>query len=391
MPVKRTLKLNTVLLCALLVVLSVLPAFLVARPSLSAASGITLESSVQVAFPASMTFTVKAQSDADIVRLRLYYIVDRENFARVVSEGWAQFTPSPSVATQWFWDMRKGGLPPGTQVEYWWAADDAAGRHSETAPARVSFDDDRHQWESITTGAVTLLWYQGDSAFADALMTAAQQGLQRLEQDTGATPQRHVRIFIYASAADLQGALLFPQEWTGGVAFSEFDVIAIGVPQNQLSWGQRAVAHELTHWIVSQLTFNDYGAGLPIWLEEGLATYGEGPITAQNQALLDDAVSNNTLLSVRSLSSPFSAIPQQAYLSYAESYSITAFLIQTYGRDKMLQLLDVFHRGGGYDEALRQVYGFDQDGLDARWRQSLGEEKMVFMPPPEFELAVLPV
>jgi hypothetical protein len=38
----------------------------------------------------------------------------------------------------------------------------------------------------------------------------------------------------------------------------------------------------------------------------------------------------------------------------------------------MVQLLNVFHQGSGYDEALKQVYGFDQDGLDALWRQSIG-------------------
>jgi hypothetical protein len=30
----------------------------------------------------------------------------------------------------------------------------------------------------------------------------------------------------------------------------------------------------------------------------------------------------------------------------------------------MLQLLEVFHQGSDYDAALKQVYGFDQDGLD---------------------------
>ena len=365
-------KVTTVLLCLLLAVMAVLPTALAPQRLLSAASGITLESSVQVAFPASMTFFVKAQSDANIVRLRLHYKVDRVNYAQVVSEGWAQFKPSLSVNSQWLWDMRKGGLPPVTQVAYWWTAMDTAGERAETQPSTVSFDDDRYKWQSITTEAVTLLWYQGNRSFADVLMTAAQQGLQRLENDTGAVPKRHVRIYIYGTTQDLQGALLFPREWTGGVTFQAFDVIVIGVPQNQLDWGKRAVAHELTHWIVGQLTFNDYGAGLPTWLDEGLATYGEGPITPDNQALLGNAIKQDNLIAVRSLSSPFSADPQLAYLSYAESYSIVAFLIQNYGRDKMVQLLGVFHQGSTYDDALKQVYGFDQDGLNSLWRQSIG-------------------
>ena len=96
------------------------------------------------------------------MKLRLHYIVDRQNYASVISEGWAQFNPATSVNTQWLWDMRKSGLPPGSQVEYWWTAEDAAGKSAETSHSTVSFDDNRYKWQSITTGPVTLLWYNGD-------------------------------------------------------------------------------------------------------------------------------------------------------------------------------------------------------------------------------------
>ena len=346
----------------------------------AASSSITLNSSVQISFPTSMTFDIKAQGVVNITDLRLYYIVDRQNFASVVSESWLQFSPAKSVDAQWVWDMQKSPLPPGAQVEYWWTAEDGAGGTAQTDRATVSFEDDRYQWQSITAAPVTLLWYDGSRAFADALMAAAQQGLHRIENDTGAMPQGNVRIYIYASQQDLLSAQLFPPEYQGGVTFTSYNLIAIAVPTDQLAFGLGAVPHELTHWVVGQITFNPYGAGLPIWLDEGLATYGEGTLRADYQAALDSAIRNDQLISVRSLSSPFSA--QQVYLSYGESNSIVTFLIEEYGKDKMVQLLDVFHRGAGYDEALEQVYGFDQDGLEQVWRQSLGIET-AFVPQPE--------
>ncbi|MEW6033487.1 MAG: peptidase MA family metallohydrolase [Chloroflexota bacterium] len=340
--------------------------------SRASTSGITLETSVQVSFPNSMLFMVKAESDADIMELRLHYTVERQNYALVTSEAWAQFRPALVVDTSWLWDMRKGGLPPGAVLQYWWTAEDAAGRSSASSPTNVSFEDDRYKWQAVTEGAVTLLWYEGGRPFADELLASAQQALQRLSADTGASPPGKVGIYVYASAADLRGALLFPQEWTGGVAFVSYNIIAIGIPTSALSWGKRAVAHELTHWVVGGLTFNSYGAGLPTWLEEGLATYGEGDMSPDTKAWLDKAISENKLLSVRSLSSPFSAITEQAYISYAQSYSLVAYLIREHGRERMLELLNVFRQGSGYDQALRQVYGFDQDGLDTLWRRSIG-------------------
>lgn len=361
-----------IFVCVLLVVLAVAPFTVTTRFSASAPSDIILSGSVQISFPISLTFKIKAQSDVDIVQLRLHYIVDRQNYANVTSEGWAQFNPASSVDAQWVWDMRKSSLPPGSQVEYWWTAENVAGKTVETDHSTVSFDDNRYNWQSITTEPVTLLWYNGSTSFADTLMTAAQQGLERIKDDTGATPQGHVRIYIYASTQDLQGAQLFAPQWEGGVTFQGFNIIAIGVSPSELAWGQRAIRHELTHWITGQITFNNYGAGLPTWLDEGLATYGEGSLSPDYQAALNSAIKNNQLISVRSLSGPFSAIPEQAYISYGESNSIVTFLIQTYEKDKMVQLLNVFHQGSSYDKALEQVYGFDQDGLDALWRQSLG-------------------
>lgn len=370
------------LLAAILLALAVFPLAAPIDLPASAEPEIILDSSVQVSFPASITFQVKAQSDANIVKLRLHYTVDRQNYASVISEGWAQFSPATSVESEWLWDMRKSSVPPGTQVQFWWTAEDVAGKSGETDRAVVTFEDDRFNWQSITSGPVTLLWYKGDRTFADALMTAAQQGLQRIQNDTGAVPQGNVRIYIYASAEDLRSAQLFPTQWEGGVTFQGYNIIAIGVSTDNLAFGQRAVPHELTHWVVGQIAFNNYGAGRPTWLDEGLATYGEGTLSPDYQAALNYAINNNLLISVRSLSSPFSAIPEQAYISYAESNSIVAFLIEEYGKDRMLELLRVFQQGSGYDEALQQVYGFDQDGLDVLWRQSLGLRSALDLPEP---------
>ena len=149
----------------------------------------------------------------------------------------------------------------------------------------------------------------------------------------------------------------------------EFGIIAIGIPTNELDWGKGAIAHELGHVVTHQITFSPYGAILPTWLDEGLAMYAEGKPDPYLESVLQKAIAQNNLISVQSLASPFSALPSEAYISYAESQSIVAFLIQNYGKDKMLQLLNLFTEGSTYDDALTQVYGFNQDGLDAAWQK----------------------
>jgi hypothetical protein len=166
--------------------------------------------------------------------------------------------------------------------------------------------------------------------------------------------------------------MIFPQDWTGGVAFTEYGVIAIGIATDaaSLSWGKGAISHELTHLVVHQVTLNPYN-GLPTWLDEGLAMYSEGPLDASFTNALYTAEQNKTLISIRSLTSPFSADANLSILSYAESDEVVSYLISHYGRDKMLELLNIFGKGSGYDDALKTVYGFDMDGLNAEWQAQL--------------------
>ncbi len=357
----RTLALAVFLL---LVVLS--PAQLQAQSEL-----VIIESSTSVQFPTSIGFSLAAESDDDIIDIRLHYTVEREAFAEVTSEVYIEFDPGTSVDVSWSLDLRRvGGLPLGTVVDYWWTVADAGGNQVATAPAQIRLDDNRYDWRSITEGDVTIYWYEGDESFAQELMTTAQAALERLAEDTGAHLKEAVGLYIYASTQDLQGSMIFPQEWTGGVAFTRYGTIAIGVAPDNLEWGKRAVIHELTHLVTHQMTFNPYG-GLPTWLNEGLSMHAEGELEVIYQVYLIQAIAQGSLISVRSLASPFSAFPEQSYLSYAQSYSIVEFLIDEYGQESMLELLNTFQQGSSYDGALLRVYGFDMDGLNARWRDSL--------------------
>ena len=343
---------------------------------LAAADGITVTASnIVVDFPSQAVFTIQAESSAQIVDIRLHYQVDKMNYADVVSEGWADFTPGDAVGATWVWDMRNSSLPPGAQVTYWWTIEDADGNRFQTSPEVMQFDDDRYSWQSLTdtvpdVGELTVSWYQGTESFAQELMNACEAGLGTLTQDIGAYPERPIKIYVYASADDMQGALISSNEWSGGVAFTDFGLIAIGIPPSQLDWGKGALVHELTHLVVREATFSPYGQ-LPIWLDEGLAMYNEAGVDPSLDASLRGAVAGSDLISVRTLCSPFSAYSDKAYLSYAESYSLVKYLLDSYGHDKMLGLLSALKEGNTYDEALTEVYGFDIDGLEANWRATL--------------------
>jgi hypothetical protein len=348
--------------CLLLVLLS--PGLVQAQGGLA-----VLDSSAEADFPSGLNFSLSAESDVNITDIRLCYSVDRISYAEVTSEAYIEFVPATIVNVSWTLEMVKiGGLPPGSSLEYWWLVEDASGEKVETAPVQVQFDDIRYSWDSLTEGKVTMYWYEGNESFIQELMAAAQQALARLAEDTGAELEKPIKIYIYANFQDLHGAMIYPLEWTGGVAYTRYGITAIGIAPVRLDWGKRVIPHELAHLVIRQMILNPY-SGLPTWLDEGLAVYAEGVAVPEYAAYLNQAIVEDNLLSVRSLSSPFSVYAAEATLSYAQSYSLVEFLISSYGQGKMLELLNTFRQGSSYDAALDRAYGFDTDGLDTLWRE----------------------
>ena len=353
------------LVVIILFLLTIVPCTSQAQEAISASSDTKVE------FPTALTFSLNAESSADITKIVLDYKISQITTVSVTSEVEPQFDTGLKVETSWLWDMRQNSLPPWAEVQYSWKIEDAAGHELETPWQTVQFNDDRYHWKSLTEGKITLSWYKGDQSFAQELMDTASSALEKLGQDTGAYLEQSVNAYIYASSKDLLGALIYPQEWTGGITFPQYGIIVIGIAPDNLAWGKGAMAHELAHLVTYQMTSNPY-SDIPTWLNEGLSMYAEGPLDPTFESLLDKAISEDKLFSVQTLSSNFPADPEGARLSYAESYSLIQFLIRHYGQEKMLSLLSTFKQGATYDNALEEVYGFDTNRLDSLWRQSLG-------------------
>jgi hypothetical protein len=94
-------------------------------------------------------------------------------------------------------------------------------------------------------------------------------------------------------------------------------------------------------------------------------------MTEYYKQILNTALKDNTLITLKSLSSSFPTASSGAYLAYAESNSIVSYMINTYGWEKMRRLISIFKEGSTYDKALQTVYSFDINGLDTEWKASL--------------------
>jgi hypothetical protein len=263
-----------------------------------------------------------------------------------------------------------GQIPQGTEIDYWWIIKDSFGDKLQTVPGSYTVVDNNHTWNTLNQGKINLLWYGQDQSFGQTIMAEAQSALTTLTSETGATPEKTVNISVYTSAQDYAASVMGVPEWSGGVELSQYNSVLVLIRPEALSSDLSAVAHELTHVIVGQITSNPYNT-IPFWLNEGLAVHVQfagGNLPSDFTTALSNAITNNNFISVRSLSDPFSAYPDKADLSYAESVSIVTYLINQYGAAKMNQLLNTFSQGSTYDGALQTNYGFDMDSLYTQWQ-----------------------
>jgi hypothetical protein len=328
-------------------------------------------SAVQANYPSDLNFSCHVQDNVNVTDIRLEYQVHEVSFAQVTSESEATFNPSPSVNATYSLNMQQyGQIPPGIEIDYWWIIKDAAGNKLQTSQNQYIVVDTKHTWSNLTQGKINLYWYGQNQSFGKAVMSEAQTALSTLASDTGATPNQTVNISVYTSTQDYTASVLGVPEWSGGVELSQYNSIFVVINPGSLTSDLPAVAHELTHVVVGQITSNPYNS-IPFWLNEGLAVhiqFAEASLPSQFTSALSNGIANNSLISVRSISDPFSAYADKANLSYAESVSIVTYLIDQYGAAKMNQFLTSFEQGMAYDDALQANYGFNMDGLYTQWK-----------------------
>jgi hypothetical protein len=122
------------------------------------------------------------------------------------------------------------------------------------------------------------------------------------------------------------------------------------------------LAHELAHIIFREMVgFNN--PAVPLWLEEGVATFQER--RSENQLVksyLSGKIQTNTFMSLNQLNS-FDLMQakdkQLVELFYLEAYSLLHYLIKEFGKDKFVLFCQYLRDHQDLTRALRLTYSFD--------------------------------
>lgn len=324
-------------------------------------------------FPQTIDFHLQVTASEPIVRAELEYGLDALTCGAATSVAVPTFDPTDDLDITWRWDLLQSStfVPRGSTVWWRWRLTSESGTVWESPEERFVFADNWFVWQTKNEANVTVHWYRGSEDMAEDMLAAALGSIDSLAHETGLRLTDPVDLFLYDEQFDLRLSLPGAPGWVGGVAFPEQNIVMAIANEPYRDYARLTVRHEIGHLVIGRLTFNCLSS-LPTWLNEGLAMVAEGEVDERAAAQLQEAITNNTLLSLQQLEGSFSIHAERATLAYAQSENVVRFLIDTYGQEKMLAMLLVFQQGSTPEEALLATYGFDTSGLERVWREAIG-------------------
>jgi hypothetical protein len=337
-----------------------------------------IEAKAESQFPDGIKFSVIANSVDEIDDIRVFFSkVDQERRSAYRS---VDFEPGDNVAGESVLPSGTGGeyYPPGTMIEFSFEVRDKAGAVVRTEPQEFVYQDNRFEWDTVVEDLITVYYY-GEYVVdrAQVVLDAAKANLEKMLPVLGIAPTEPLRIVSYNNYRHMASALPFRSQavseglQTQGMAFSSERVLLVHGFDPTVTG---TVSHEFTHLLVGEAAGSALSQ-VPAWLNEGLAEYGNVDPTDDYEAALRYGIFTRRIKPLWYLSS-FGGTPEDIIIAYGQGRSVVQYMIDSYGEARMAALFPVLQRTLDIDQALLEVYGMDQFGLDSAWREALGLEPL---------------
>jgi len=247
--------------------------------------------------------------------------------------------PAHTVALQWRQKTTGNNFyPPGTLVNYNWRLQDNSGHVHDDVTQNFKTIDSRFRWQRLSQGMLQVNWYNRTQNFGQFMLEKASTSITHISTVLGGGLLHPIDLWVYQTDDDFHGSLPpNSYEWVGGEAFPSLREASIVVAGNSDDTLRRDMPHELTHLVFHQLI--EQGIEVPTWFDEGLAVYNQFYHEPGMSARLQEALDTHSLLRLDDITQGFPANADQAYLAYAQSWNLVAFMYSTFGLVKMGALI----------------------------------------------------
>ncbi|MFA5145510.1 MAG: peptidase MA family metallohydrolase [Candidatus Omnitrophota bacterium] len=234
-----------------------------------------------------------------------------------------------------------------------------------------------NNWHTAKSTHFIVYYKNAPEDFITQLTNKSEDYYDKIASDLGFTRfnfwlwDNRAKIYIHDNAADYQASTGQPG-WSGGSTLASAKVIYT-FPYAQ-GFFEKTLPHEMGHIIFREFVGFDNQA-IPLWLEEGVASYQEKTTYSMATAYIKKAIKEGSFMPLDKLSDfgPYLGVPDELVrLFYIESFSIVDFLIREFGRDKFVSFCQDLRDKKNLTRAIASNYPFsDLRELDDAWQKYL--------------------
>lgn len=203
----------------------------------------------------------------------------------------------------------------------------------------------------------------------------AEQYYNRIADDLGFTRydfwlwDNRAAIYIYDSAEEYRAATGHPG-WSGGAADSREKIIYTFVYAE--GFMETILPHELGHIIFREFV-GVFNPAVPLWLEEGVASYQEKGRYAAARGIIRHAMQQDRHVPLSELTGAGSFMlmdDRSALMFYSTAYTVIDYLMKEYGKDRFVYFCQNLRDKQNLDRAISSAYPLDGlAGLEEAWEK----------------------
>ena len=334
-------------------------------------------------FPEAIKFHASVETDLEVEDIRVRFGVghgdkNRYNYLDL-DDGVGSLI---NGELEWSFNTTGRYIPPGSVVRFHFEVLDTEGNEHVSEEYETIMHDARFEWDEVDSGPIKVYYHGPVETRATRLAATASELIDLMQPITGGETVTPISVTLYNNNAEMIGAVQRRSATTSreliteGQAFHEESVVLVLANTRDIG----TLTHELTHILVGRAA-GGTAALVPLWLNEGLAEYGNLDQGLSYQYYLEWAVDTGRLKPFSSLTS-FPGDPSLNLVAYGQSRSFVTYLIDTYGGDHIAQVLALISEGNPGESAIRFVYGESLRTLENEWRYQLGADE--YVPPNMF-------
>ena len=240
----------------------------------------------------------------------------------------------------------------------------------------------RFDWHIHRTEHFDIYYYPSEAKLVPIMADIAEEAYERHSEDFEHELRDRTPLILYKSHKDFQETNIILQELHEGIGgFAELFKHRIVIPfTGSLEAFREVIFHELIHIFQYDIIYQKPHARIysgeflyspPIWFIEGMADYFAEDNDAIGEMVIRDASMTNNIVPLPQLHN-FNRL-SSPYVGYKLGQLAVAYLTETYGREKIAEILQGLRqsRTKDIDRVFKEVLGVELKEFDKAWRQTV--------------------